>query len=204
MNSHSSAPSDVNAVFDWAGLESAFITELESFARACLADAPRGDVYAVAAYLFYAEAGGQIFHPVFAAASKAWLGTLADESERATLRWSPADWPWQRFEAKSDPDAWRRWGEALTHEALTNPAGWDAVDDRFTDLVVRACRTLAAHLAHEDDVAPLVVALDPELELARRTLTDEQFQRLLENLGQLADGGNNIRPSRTHADVLRT
>jgi hypothetical protein len=180
VNAHSSAPpADGDAAFDWAGLDSAFTSELESFARSCLASTPRGDVYAVAVYLFYAEAGGRIFHPAFAAASEAWLAALADESERTALRWSPADWPWQRFEAESDPDAWRRWGEALTEEALTNPAGWDTIDNRFADLVVLACRTVAARLAHEDDAAPLVVALDPELELARRTLTEEQLRPLL-------------------------
>ncbi|ADH67201.1 DUF4303 domain-containing protein [Nocardiopsis dassonvillei] len=186
---------------DWDGFEADLTTELEGFARSCLARG--GRVYAVAVYLFYAETCGRIMLPVFAAATEEWFEEhlAADRRQREhppsperDLRWDPADWPHQHFDADwSDPGAFWTWSRALT-EAASGDGAWDGgpeegeecdeehwerVHDRYTDVVARACRGVAATLRRER-TAPdglVVVALDEGEELVPRTLTAPEIRR---------------------------
>ncbi len=194
--------------FDWDGFAADFTAELEGFARSCVARG--GRAYAVAVYLFYAETCGRIMLPVFAAATEEWFEEHLAVNRRQRdlpasperdLRWNPADWPHQHFDADwSDPGAFWSWSRALT-EAASGDGAWDGgseeedeerweqVHDRYADAVAGACRDVAATLRRER-TAPeglVVVALDEEEELVPRTLTAPEVRRHFPHLAA-ADG----------------
>ena len=155
---------------DWGALAASLTDELDDFARATLDGAGGERVYAVAVHLFHAEPGGAISLPVFAAAGEEWLDRQAPEA-REELRWSAADWPWQRFDDWREPGSWLRWGERVTAEAVQGGLDrWHAVHRRFLDTVVRACERVAAGLARDFPRAPVVVPLDPEVEPRGRAM----------------------------------
>ncbi|MBB4930539.1 hypothetical protein F4561_001359 [Lipingzhangella halophila] len=188
---------------DWGRFEAELTAELERFARTRVARG--GHTYAVAVYLFYAETRGRIMLPSFAAATEEWFEErlAAHRSQREfppgpweDLRWNPADWPHQHFDADwGDQDAFWAWSKTLTEAASGegawdenlmegDEARWEAVHERYIDVVVRACRTVAATLRRER-VAPenlVVVALDDEEELVPRTLTDAEIRQYLPHL----------------------
>jgi hypothetical protein len=180
--------------FDWDGLEADFTAEMEGFARACLARGER--LYAVAAWLFYAETGGVIDLPIFAAASEEWFaGYLAQARTQhelsstlwEDLRWNPADWPFQHEDIHwSDPQTWRAWSGALTAEAAGDEAHWDAVHERFLELVTRACRAVAERLRAERAVPEgfVVVAMDEAEELVPRSLDPAELEHHFPHLRQ--------------------
>jgi hypothetical protein len=195
---------------DWHGFETEFTAELQGFARGILARAER--TYAVAVYLFYAETCGRIMLPVFAAATEEWFDKhLAADREQAPgspgpsaeMRWNPADWPHQHYDIDwARHGAYWAWSKALT-DAASGPgvwesdpdlsgddeARWQAVHDRYLDVVTRACRSTAAVLRREPAAREdlVVVALDDDAELVPRTLTDTEIRRHLPHLHHAQD-----------------
>ena len=152
---------------DWRGLETAVRDQITRFVRRMRAEHPGDHVYGAAVHEFYAESGGVIMWPVVGVASEESVGADRD------LRWSPADWPWQR-----DPgDVEDEWAERLTTAAVDGD--WDAVHNRYLATVVTACAA-ARHDLMRDGVVDedfLVVAMDEAWELVPRALTDEQLRR---------------------------
>lgn len=181
----------VGSVMDWAAFEAEFTAELMAFADDALATARAAgeQVYAVAPHLFYAESESIISLPPFAAATEEWLARQP-AGERDALRWSPADWP-------RDADTWRRpgrqreWERALERAAAGDAEHWEAVHERYAQVVIAVCRSVALRLSGQGPAGGeiLVPALDQDQELLPRTLTPEQARRYFPELVEAVGDG---------------